>query len=160
MHAALLVARGHLLVKNSATGRHPLHIAGGHAALVAQTVSVSHLAGQYVGDSLNSPVGMPGKTGHVIGRIVAAEIVQQQEGIELRGLSKAEGALQPDARSFDGGFGLKNLLHRAKRHGEPPCGLHEIGCAKEIFVATGNFREIRPLRVLPLKDPSMADRIA
>ena len=76
-----------------------------------------HLAGQHVSDGLNSPVGMPGKSGQIIRRIVAAEVVQQQEWIELRGLSEAEGALQFHACAFDGGFGFKNLLHGAKRHG-------------------------------------------
>ena len=104
-------------MQDSATGGHPLHIAGGHAALVAQAVAVSHLAGQNVGDGLDSPVGMPGKPGQIVGWVVAAEVVQQQEWIELGGLSEAEGALQANACALDGWFGCKHLLHGAKRHG-------------------------------------------
>ena len=36
VHAAVGVAFGHLLVENAAARGHPLHVAGGHAALVAE----------------------------------------------------------------------------------------------------------------------------
>ena len=96
---------------------HPLHIAGGHAAFVAQAVAVRHLAGQHVCDGLDSPVGMPGKSSQIIRGIVAAEVIQQQKWIELRGLSKAEGAPQMDSCAFHSGFAIKNLLHGTKRQG-------------------------------------------
>jgi hypothetical protein len=83
----------HLLVQNAAAGRHPLHVAGGHAALVAQAVAVRHFAGKHIGDGLDAAVRMPGKSGHVIRRILIAEIVQQQERIELLGFAETEGAL-------------------------------------------------------------------
>ena len=130
-----LVAFGHLLVQNAAAGRHPLHVAGGHAALVAQAVAVRHLAGQHIRDGLDSPVRMPGKARQIIRRIVVAKIVQQQERIELRGLAKAEGALQFHARAFDGGFGFKNLLSRGEATWLTSSALH-YWMREKIFVAT------------------------
>ncbi len=111
------IAFGHLLVENAAAGGHPLDVAGRHAALVAQAVAVLHFAGQHVGDGFDPPVRMPWEAGQIIGRILVAKIVQQQEWIELFGLSKAEGALQLHAGAFDGGRGFKNLLNGTKRHG-------------------------------------------
>ena len=101
MHAALRVALGHLLVQDAAAGRHPLHVAGGHFALVAQAVAVLDRAGQHVGDGLDPAVRMPGKSRQVIFRIVVAEIIQQQERIEILGLAETEGALQLYAGAFD-----------------------------------------------------------
>jgi hypothetical protein len=63
---------------------------------------------------------MPGESGNVIGLVVAAEVVQQQEGIELGGFPKPEGAPQPYAGALDGGNGLKDLPYGAKRHRGPP----------------------------------------
>ena len=98
----LRVALRHLLVQNAAAGRHPLHVAGGHLALVAQAVAVLDRAGQHVGDRLDPAMRMPGKSRQVILRVVVAEIVQQQERIEVLRLAEAEGALQLHARAFDG----------------------------------------------------------
>jgi hypothetical protein len=94
--------------------------AGGHTALVAEAVTVRNFAGQHIGDGFNSPVGMPGKSGHVIRRVITTKIVQQQERIELPRPAESEGALQLYARSLDGGLGFRHLLHCAKRHGRPP----------------------------------------
>ena len=66
----------HLLVQDSAAGSHPLHVSGGHTTLVAQAVAVRNLAGQHVGDGLDSPVGMPGKSGQIVCWTVVAEVVQ------------------------------------------------------------------------------------
>jgi hypothetical protein len=47
-----------------------------------------------VGDGLNAAVRVPGKSLDVIGGIVVAEVVEEQEWIELRGLAEAEGAFE------------------------------------------------------------------
>ena len=97
-----MVALGHLLVQDAAAGRHPLHVAGGHFAFVAQTVAVLDRAGQHISDGLDPAVRMPGKSRQIIVWIVVAEIVQQQKRIEILGLAEPEGALQLYARAFDG----------------------------------------------------------
>ena len=76
MHAPLLITLGHLLVEDSAAGSHPLHVAGGHLALVAKAVAVFHRAGEHVGDRLNSSVRMPWKSRQIVFGVVVAEIVQ------------------------------------------------------------------------------------
>src|SRR6185437_11003245 len=96
--------------------RHPLHIARRHAALVAQAVSMRHLAGQHISDGLDAAMRMPGEAGDIVRRVLVAEIVQKQKRIELRGFAKAEGALQLYARAFDGWLGLIDLSYSSKRH--------------------------------------------
>ena len=105
VHASVGVAAGHLLVQNAAPGGHPLDVSGGHLALVAQAVAVLHFAGQDVRDRLNAAMRMPRESSQVIGGILVAEIVQQEEWIEFLGLAKAEGTLQFNACPFDGGRG-------------------------------------------------------
>jgi hypothetical protein len=92
---------------------------------------VGHLAGQNVGDGLDAPVGVPREAGHVIGRVVAAKVVQQQEGIEFGGLAEAEGALQANASAFDGGFGLQDFSYGTKRHGRPPPPYWELDARRK-----------------------------
>ena len=117
MHAAALVALGHLLVQDAAARGHPLDVARGHAALVAEAVAVGDFAGQNVGDGLDSAVRMPGEAGEIVRGILVAEVIQQQEGIELLCFAETEGALQLNARTFNGGLGFKNLFYGTKRHG-------------------------------------------
>ncbi len=84
---------GHLLVQNAAARGHPLHVAGRHAAFVAEAVAVRHFAGQDVGDGLDAAMRMPGESGEIIRWILVTEIVEQEERIELLGLAEPEGAL-------------------------------------------------------------------
>jgi hypothetical protein len=116
VHPSPLVALRHLLVQDSAPGRHPLHVSGRHAPLVSQAVPVRHLAGKHVCNRLDPAMRMPGKPGQVIRRIFIAKIVQQQERIEFARVAKAEGALQLDAGAFNGWFGANNLFYCTKRH--------------------------------------------
>ena len=116
MHAALRVAARHLLMHDAAAGRHPLHVARAEHALVAEAVAVIDLAGQDIGDRLDAAMRMPGKAGLVLVGIVVAEIVQQQERIELLGVAEAEGAAQMHAGALHGGLGLDDLLHGTDGH--------------------------------------------
>ncbi len=90
MHAPCGIALGHLLVNDAAAGGHPLHVAGGDGAAVAHAVAVLDGAGQHVGDGLDAAMRMPGKAGEVILGNVVAEIVEEQEGIEVGGVAEAE----------------------------------------------------------------------
>ena len=81
MHAAGRVAFRHLLVDDAAACRHPLHVAGGDDARVAEAVAVLDVALQHIGDGLDAPVRMPGKTSEIMVGDVGAEIVEKQEGV-------------------------------------------------------------------------------
>ncbi len=91
----------------------PLNVTGGHAALVAEGVAVGDLAGEDVGDGFDAAVRVPGEAGDVVGGTLVAEIVQQQERVELLGLAETEGALELDARAFHGGDGFDGLFYGA-----------------------------------------------
>ncbi len=74
-------------------------------------------AGQHVGDGLDAAMRVPGEAGAIVVGPVVAEIVEQQERVELAGLAEAERAAQLDARTLHGGRGLDDALHRADGHG-------------------------------------------
>jgi hypothetical protein len=111
MHTALLIALGHFLMENATTGSHPLHIASGHFAFVAQTVGVLDRTGEHIRDRLDPAMWMPGESRQVIFRILIAEVVQQQEGIEFLRFTEAESALQFHARALDRGLRLNDLFN-------------------------------------------------
>src|SRR5690348_15884302 len=96
-------------MQNAAAGRHPLDVACGHFALVPQTIAMLHRAGQHIRDGLNPAVRMPWKSGQVVFRILIAEIVEQQERIEILRLAETKRPLQPHSCAFYGWLGLKNF---------------------------------------------------
>jgi hypothetical protein len=92
-----------------------------------------HFAGQHVGDGLDSPVGMPGESSQIVRRIIAAKVVQQQKSALFP---------KPKARcNFTPAPSTVGLVSRICFTGRSDMGnllcLTDIGCAKEIFVATG-----------------------
>ena len=76
-------ALGHLLVHDPAARAHPLDVPGVDDALVAEGILVLGLPAEHVGDRLEAPVGMPGEPRHVVGRVHRAEVVEQEERIEV-----------------------------------------------------------------------------
>jgi len=104
VHAALRVALRHLLMENAAPGRHPLHVARTEIAAITQAVAVFDVTGQYIGDRLDAAMRMPRKPGEILLRAVVAEIVEQQERIELGGVAKTEGAAKVNACALHGGL--------------------------------------------------------
>ena len=117
MHFPLAVSLRHFLVENPPAGRHPLHVAGAELAPVPQTVAVIDASRQYIRNRLDAAVGMPGKSGAIVFRTIVAEVVEQEEWIELAGIPEAEGATQLHARTFNRGFGLDDALHGPNGHG-------------------------------------------
>jgi hypothetical protein len=57
---------------------------------------------------------MPGKSGNVILWILIAEVVQEEERIEILGFAEAEGALELHASAFDCGLRLNDLFNWAE----------------------------------------------
>ena len=84
----LRIALRHLLVHDAAARRHPLHVARAEAAAIAEAVAVIDRAGQDVGDRLDAAMRMPREAREVILGPLVAEIVEQQERIELLVLPK------------------------------------------------------------------------
>ena len=99
MHAASGVALRHFLMDDAAARSHPLNVAGGNGATVAHAVTVLNRARENVGDRLDAAMRMPGETGQIILRNVIAEVVEQQERVEVGSVAEAKGAAQvPRAR--------------------------------------------------------------
>ena len=116
VHASDVVALGHFLMQDAASGRHPLHVTGTEGSPVAEAVAVIDGARQHVGDRLDSAVRMPRETGEVILRPVVAEIVEEQERVEFGRLAEAEGTVELDARAFDVRLGLGDAANGAEGH--------------------------------------------
>ncbi len=129
VHAAGAVAVGHLLVDDAAAGRHPLHVTGADRALVAEAVGVIDRAGQHVGDGLDAAVRMPGKAAQVVVGHVVAEVVEEQERIDVVGLAEAERAPQMHAGAFEGGGGEDVVLDGTDRHDSSLAGERHV-CAE------------------------------
>ena len=117
VHAPGGVPFWHLLMNDPAAGRHPLDIARANGPAVAETVAMFHRPGQHVGDGFNAAVRMPREPGQVVFGVIVSKIIQQQEGIELRGRAESEGAPQMDPRAFQRGFGFDDALYGSKGHG-------------------------------------------
>ena len=100
---AVLAALRHLLVDDAAAGRHPLDVARSDDALVAQAVAVIGAAADHVGDRFDAAVGVPGESGQVFVRVVLAEVVEHEEGIEHRDFPEAEAAAEVDPRPLERG---------------------------------------------------------
>ena len=79
---------------DAAAGGHPLDVARAKTALVAEAVAVIDGARQDIGDRLDAAMRMPRESGEIVGRIVVAEIIEEQERIEVGGIAEPEAALQ------------------------------------------------------------------
>src|SRR5262249_19628460 len=101
MHAAVRGAFRHLLVQDAASCCHPLHITAAKAAAIAKAVAMLNTSRQYVCNRLDPAVRVPWKAGEIVVGPLVAEIVEQQERIELGGVAESERALEPDARTLD-----------------------------------------------------------
>ena len=116
MHAADLVALRHLLVDDAASGCHPLDVAGGDGAAVAHAVPVLHGPGEDVGDRLDAAVRVPGETGQVILRDVIAEVIEEEERVEVGRVAEAERAAQVHACAFERRLGPDQPLDGSNGH--------------------------------------------
>ncbi|MEM8788138.1 MAG: hypothetical protein AAGE76_07740 [Pseudomonadota bacterium] len=102
MHLAGGVSARHFLVHDARPGGHPLDRARPQQAAIAQAVAVFDLAFQDVGYGLDAAMRMPGKALGIRGRVVVAEIVQQQKRIALARIAEAKDAVQVDAGALHG----------------------------------------------------------
>src|SRR5262245_29945237 len=103
-------------MQDATAGGHPLHVACTHLALVAKAVAVLDRAGEHIRYRLDAAVRMPRKAGAVVVGVLVAEIVEQQERIELAGRAEAECTTEVHAGPFHGGGRLRNALDRSDGH--------------------------------------------
>ena len=73
-------------------------------------------AGEHIGDGLDAAMRMPRKSGPIVVGTIVAEIVEQQERIELGGGAEAEGAMQLDAGAFHGRRRLRDPFDGSDGH--------------------------------------------
>ncbi len=133
VHAPFGIALRHFLVHDAAARGHPLHVARAQRAFVPQAVAVVHGALEHVGDGLDAAVRVPGESlEEVLGALVA-EVVEQEEGVELLGLPEPEGATKLHSGAFQRGRGFDDSLHRSDRH------LSSMGPAPRNGVAPANL---------------------
>src|SRR5450755_846798 len=121
MHPACMIALRHLLVNDATAGRHPLYISSADYPAVANAVPMRNGSGQHVSDRLDSPVRMPRESCQIVLRNIVAEIIQQEERIELFCVFKAEGSAKMHARTFERRFRFDNPFNRSDRHIELQC---------------------------------------
>ena len=76
----------------------------------------STVPGKNVGDGLDAAVGMPGEAGQIILGNVVAEVVEQQERVEIGSVAETECAAQVHARAFQGRLGFDQPLYGSKGH--------------------------------------------
>src|SRR5687767_14869272 len=108
-------------MEDAAAGRHPLHVAGAHAAAIAQAVPVLDRAGEDVGDRLHAAMRVPRKPRDVVVGVVVAEIVEQEKRIEVGGVAKTEGTAQVDAGAFERRHRFGDVFDGADRHISSGC---------------------------------------
>jgi hypothetical protein len=73
-------------------------------------------AGEDVGDGFDAAVRVPGESGEIVFGDVIAEVVEEEEGVEVAGGSEAEGAAEVDSGAFEGGLGLDYAFYWANGH--------------------------------------------
>jgi hypothetical protein len=121
-HPPLRLLRDLGMDQTAARG-HPLDAAGLDQTFVARAVAMQHAPGDHIGHGLEAAVRVIRKAGDIVVRIVAAEGIEHQEGIEplLQRLGQhpdqvdagTVGGRLADDQSLDGaglphGLGLKN----------------------------------------------------
>src|SRR5215467_14485875 len=111
VHPAARISLRHFLVEYAASGRHPLYVSGPKGPLVAQAVAVIHSAGQHIRDGLDAPMGVPGKSGAVVLGTIVAEVIQQEEWVEIARIAESKGSVEFHPRSLNGGRGFYDPLH-------------------------------------------------
>src|SRR5262245_53561805 len=69
-----------------------------------------------VRDRFDAAMRMPREAGEIVVGIVVAEVVEQQERVELFRIAKPERALEPHPRAFQGRLRVDQLLDWPYRH--------------------------------------------
>ena len=89
---------------------------GSDGAVISHAVAVFHGSGENICDGFDPAVRVPGKAREIILGNVIAEVIEQEEWIEVGGVAEAEGAAQVYARAFERWLGFDELLDRTNGH--------------------------------------------
>src|ERR1700690_4003218 len=89
---------------------HPLHVSGRNDAFVAHTVPMFHCPLKQISNSFDAAVWMPGKAGKIIAGVIRAEVVKEQEWVQIRNLIVSESTLKMDAGSLNSGFTFPRFI--------------------------------------------------
>src|SRR5262249_26794353 len=132
------------------------------AAAIAEAVAVLDVARQDVRDRLDPAMRMPREAGQIVNRMLVAEIVQQQERIEVARVAEAERPAQLDARAFERRLRLDDAFDWSNRH-ECSSFVHRLGLT--IFyivytcqVVTGEFATLRSMAKGEAHPPALCVR--
>src|SRR6266852_3951649 len=99
MHPARRVTFRHLLMDDTPPCRHPLDVAGGDRATIAHAIAVLHGCRQDVCDGLDSAVWVPREPRQIILGNVIAEVVEEEERVEVGCVAESERAAQVYTRA-------------------------------------------------------------
>ena len=114
VHPAGRIALRHFLMDDAAARGHPLDVAGGDGAAVAEAVAVLHRSGEHIRDGLDAAMGMPREAREVVLRHIVAKVVEQQERVVVGRLAESERPAQVHACAFQRGLGCDELLDGSK----------------------------------------------
>ena len=106
----------HFRVDYAAGRLHPLCAAGTQVALVAHAVLVQHMSIQHVGQGDEATMRMIRETGNIIIRVITAEMIQHQEGIQVTQGRRADGAMYRYTGTFRHFHRLYDFLYRSQLH--------------------------------------------
>src|SRR5439155_7095024 len=109
----------HLFVHDPAARGHPLDVAGADRAAVPQRVSVPDLTGADERHRLDAPMRVIREAGLVVGWRRRLEVVEQQEGIEVVELQRANAPTQVHAGALDHRLGCHDRGHPARLLAHP-----------------------------------------
>src|SRR5215510_12295653 len=113
MHPAILIALRHLLVNDPTPGGHPLNVACADDATVPHAVAMLHRSRQDIRDRLDSAVRVPREARQVILRNVIAEVIEEEEWVEVGRIAEPERAAQPHSRALKRRLGFTESLNRS-----------------------------------------------
>ncbi len=102
----------------SAAGGHPLHAPRHQHSLVTVIVAVTHAPIEHVCDSLEAAMRVIRETRDVVLAAIRAELIQQEERIQIRELRLADDARELDAGPVRSGHAAHDAFNT------PRCVLH------------------------------------
>src|SRR6267378_177194 len=117
VHPPNVIALRHLLMNDPAACGHPLHVAGGDRAAISHAVAVFNGSSKNIRDGFDTAMGMPWEARQVVLRNIVAEVIEQEERVEVLGGAEAECAAQMHTGAFEGRLGLDEPLYGSNRHG-------------------------------------------
>jgi hypothetical protein len=103
------IALRHFLVDYAASRGHPLHITRSNDAFIAHAVAVLDVAGKYIGNGFNTPMGVPRKTFEKIAGLLGAKIIKQKKWIEQGNFTISKGPMKMYSSAFESRFTLDDF---------------------------------------------------